>query len=51
MNPSELKMCGESIFRCDSCERPTNDFYILPDGSVVCVDCAQLWERNRAKQN
>ena len=38
-------------FRCGSCGCLTDDFYILRDGSIVCVDCAELWEHDQAKQN
>lgn len=46
-----MEMGGESPFRCGSCERPTDDCYILQDGSVVCVECVKCWESDRAKQN
>jgi hypothetical protein len=51
MNPSEMKTGQEIGFRCGSCNRSKHDFYILRDGSIVCVDCAELWERDQAKQN
>jgi hypothetical protein len=51
MDPSEVEPGLESGFRCGSCDRSKDDFYILRDGSIVCVDCVELWERDRAKQN
>jgi hypothetical protein len=51
MNPSEMETGREISVRCESCDRSKDDVFILPDGSVVCVDCAELWERDRAKHN
>jgi len=51
MNPSEIETGREYGSRCESCNRSTDDFYILRDGSIVCVDCSELWEHDRAKQN
>ena len=47
MNPSET----DTPSRCEACRCPTDDFYILRDGSIVCVHCSELWEYDRAKQN
>jgi len=51
MNPLEIETAREIVVRCESCNRPTDDFYILRDGSIVCVDCSDLWEHDKAKQN
>ena len=51
MNPSEMETGPEIGFRCESCDRSKDDVYMLRDGSIVCVACAELWERDRAKQN
>jgi hypothetical protein len=51
MNPSEVEPSLENGFLCASCDRSKDDFFILRDGSVVCADCVELWERDRAKQN
>jgi hypothetical protein len=51
-NPSEMEKGQQEIgFRCKSCNRMTDDFYILRDGSNVCVNCVELWEYDKAKQN
>ena len=47
MNPSET----DTPLRCEVCRCPTDDFYILRDGSIVCVACTELWEYTSAKQN
>jgi hypothetical protein len=51
MNPSEVEMRVENGFRCESCNRSKDDVFLLTDGSIVCVDCADFFERDRAKQN
>ncbi len=51
MNPSETETSLENGFPCGSCDRSKDDVFILRDGSVVCADCVELWERDRAKQN
>jgi hypothetical protein len=51
VNPSEIEAGSEIGFRCGSCNRSTDDFYILRDGSIVCVACTELWEYDKAKQN
>ena len=51
MNPSEMETDRGVCVRCESCDSFSDDFYILRDGSIVCVDCTELWERDRAKQN
>ena len=50
MNP-ETEMDKRIVFLCGSCDRPKDDVFILRDGSVVCADCVELWERDQAKQN
>jgi hypothetical protein len=51
MNPSEMETARESGFHCGSCDRSKDDVYLLPDGSVVCADCVELWERDQTKRN
>ena len=51
MNPSEAETCREIGFHCGSCDRSKDDVFVLRDGSIVCADCVELWERDRAKQN
>ena len=51
MNTSEVEPSLENGFRCGSCDRFKDDVFILRDGSIVCLDCAELWERDQAKQN
>ena len=51
MNPSEVEPSLENGFLCGSCNRSKHDFFILRDGSVVCADCVDLWERDRERQN
>ena len=51
MNPSEVEPSLENGFLCGSCDRAKDDVYVLRDGSVVCADCVELWERDREKQN
>lgn len=51
MNPHEVEPSIEKGFRCGSCARSKDDVFVLPDGSVVCAHCVDLWERDRAKQN
>jgi hypothetical protein len=51
MNPSEMETGRELAFRCESCNRSKDDVFLLTDGSIVCVDCADFFERDRAKQN
>jgi hypothetical protein len=51
MNPSEVEPSREIGFLCGSCNRFKDDVFILRDGSVVCGDCVDLWERDREKQN
>ncbi|MGA2857892.1 MAG: hypothetical protein ABSE40_13560 [Candidatus Sulfotelmatobacter sp.] len=41
----------EALSRCVGCDRPTDDCYIMTDGSIVCVECSELWEFDEAKQN
>jgi hypothetical protein len=51
MNPSEVEPSLENGFLCGSCDRPRDDVFVLPDGSIVCADCVDLWEHNRERQN
>ncbi len=51
MNPPEVEPSLENGFLCVSCDRFKDDVFILQDGSVVCGDCVDLWERDREKQN
>jgi len=51
MNPLEMEMGMPGGFHCGSCDRSKDDVFVLPDGSVVCGDCVDLWERDRGKQN
>ena len=51
MNPSEVEPSLENGFLCASCNLFKDDVFILRVGSVVCGDCVDLWERDRAKQN
>jgi hypothetical protein len=51
MKPSEAEPSLEDGFLCGSCDRSKDDVFILRDGSVVCGDCVDLWERDREKQN
>jgi hypothetical protein len=51
MNPSEVEQSLENGFLCGCCDRLKDDLFILRDGSVVCADCVELWERDREKQN
>jgi hypothetical protein len=51
MNPSEVEPSLENGFLCGRCDRSKDDVFILRDGSIVCADCVELWERDREKQN
>jgi hypothetical protein len=51
MNPSEVEPSLGNGFLCGSCNLFKDDVFILRDGSVVCADCVDLWERDRAKQD
>jgi hypothetical protein len=51
MNLSEVEPSLENGFLCGSCDRLKDDLFILRDGSVVCGDCVDLWERDRERQN
>ncbi len=51
MNPSEVEPSLENGFLCGSCNLFKDDVLILRDGSVVCGDCVDLWERDRESQN
>jgi hypothetical protein len=51
MNPSEVEPGLENGFLCGSCNLFKDDVFILRDGSVVCGDCVDLWERDRERQN
>jgi hypothetical protein len=51
MKPSEIEPGLENGFSCGSCDRSKDDVYMLPDGGIVCADCVELWESDRAKQN
>ena len=51
MNSPEIETSFGNGFLCGSCDRFKHDVFILRDGSVVCADCVELWERDRAKQN
>lgn len=51
MNPPEVEPSLEKGFLCRSCDRFKDDVFILLDGSVVCGDCVDFWERDRVKQN
>jgi len=51
MNLPEMETSLENGFLCGSCDRFKDDVFILRDGSVVCADCVELWERERKKQN
>ena len=51
MDPSQVEPSLENGFLCGSCDRFKDDVFILRDGSVVCGDCVDLWECNRARQN
>jgi Zn finger protein HypA/HybF involved in hydrogenase expression len=52
MNPAEIETKQQEIaFRCESCNSSKEDVFILRDGRVICADCAELWERDSAKQN
>lgn len=51
MNPSEMELDKRIVFHCESCHGSKDDVFILRDGSVVCADCVELWERDRERQN
>ncbi len=51
MNPSEMELDKRIVFYCESCHGSKDDVFILRDGSVVCADCVDLWERDRERQN
>ena len=51
MKPSEVELSLENGFLCGSCDHFKDDVFILRDGSVVCAECVDLWERSRERQN
>jgi hypothetical protein len=51
MKPSEAEPRLENGFVCGSCDLFKDDVFILRDGSVVCGDCVDLWERDQERQN
>jgi hypothetical protein len=51
MNPSEVELDKRIVFHCESCHGSKDDVFILRDGSIVCGDCVDLWERDRERQN
>jgi hypothetical protein len=46
-----METAEKNGFHCGSCDRLKDDVYVLPDGSVVCADCVELWKLDRVKQN
>ena len=51
MNLSEVEPSLENGFPCGMCDLSKDDFFIQPEGTIICADCVDLWERDREKQN